>query len=339
MTTTESVRSAPPTEPQRPKTRSLTANRSVRLLAVGWLAAFAAIMFLGVDGMPDVVVAESAAATVGFQFVLAITFLLFIAVIYGLTRKRPPVDFAGRVGDRSRSKAEVATLGVYVTGGLIVSAALGFGFHPEGAVYGPIDQPSGADFLTWAGFNLVVFGLVPYLWIRSRGYSNRDLGLRSGNLAADVRLILIVLGIEAIQELSVFTGIFDLSPTQLALGMPLSFAIHLAGTGIPIMVCIYAILLPRYHQLTGSMTTSTILGRLTYAAFHLTEYWAVFDTAKLTVVSVLLVFTQFTGPGMIKSILTIRTGNAWVHLWGYHAIVPHVTVDTPTIVDAFEIDR
>jgi hypothetical protein len=36
----------------------------------------------------------------------------------------------------------------------------------------------------------------------------------------------------------------------------------------------------------------------------------------------------FGGPGMVKSYLTQRTGNAWVHLWGFDAISPHVTDDT-----------
>jgi hypothetical protein len=26
------------------------------------------------------------------------------------------------------------------------------------------------------------------------------------------------------------------------------------------------------------------------------------------------------GPGMIKTVLTLRTGNAWVHVWAYHAL-------------------
>ncbi|MGI9599337.1 MAG: hypothetical protein ACR2QK_24450, partial [Acidimicrobiales bacterium] len=223
--------SPPEHETTRPPSnlRRLADQRSVRLLAGAWLAGFAGLLLLGVDGMPDVIVADSTAGTVGFQAVLAVTFLLFIAVIHGLTRKRPPVDFNARLGGPARSRHEVIVLGGYVIVGLIISAALGFGFHPEGAVYGPIEPATPSDLLTWAGFNLTVFAVVPYLWIRSRGYSNQDLGLRGANLRADLRLILIVLAIEAVQELTVFTGIFDLSPTQLAVGMPLSFVIHLAG--------------------------------------------------------------------------------------------------------------
>jgi hypothetical protein len=29
---------------------------------------------------------------------------------------------------------------------------------------------------------------------------------------------------------------------------------------------------------------------------------------------------QYFGPGMVKSVLTLRTGNAWVHAIAYHTI-------------------
>jgi hypothetical protein len=38
-----------------------------------------------------------------------------------------------------------------------------------------------------------------------------------------------------------------------------------------------------------------------------------------------------------KSFLTWRTGNAWVHVWAYYAISPHVTVDTRLVVSDFGI--
>jgi hypothetical protein len=52
---------------------------------------------------------------------------------------------------------------------------------------------------------------------------------------------------------------------------------------------------------------------------------------------VIVVFLTFFPPGVMKSFLTMRTGNAWVHMWGFHAISPHVTVDTRLIVADFHI--
>lgn len=315
----------------------LLRQRSVRLLAGGWLAGFVVLLIVGVDGLPDVIVTGGTVGTIGFQTMLLATELAFLAIIAWLTRKRRPVQFDQRLNGRRRSLIEVAGLWAYAIVGITVAASLGYGLHAEGAVYGPIDDVTRSDLIGWAVFNLIVFALVPYAGFRALGYSNRDLGLGSSNLRADAVLIAIVLAIEASQELTVFTGIFDLSLRQLVLGMPLAFVIFLAGTGLPIMIPIFSILVPRYRQLTGSTTAATILGGLTYAGFHVTEYWTVFDTASLSVASIILVFSQFTGPGMIKSLLTLRTGNAWVHLLAYHSVVPHVTIDTPTVVDAFEI--
>lgn len=40
---------------------------------------------------------------------------------------------------------------------------------------------------------------------------------------------------------------------------------------------------------------------------------------------------------MIKTLLTLRTGNAWMHVWAYHALAPHTLVDTPHLVEALHI--
>jgi hypothetical protein len=50
-----------------------------------------------------------------------------------------------------------------------------------------------------------------------------------------------------------------------------------------------------------------------------------------TGLSLIFVLLQYLGPGMFKSVLTLRTGNAWVHALSYHIIAPHVIVDTLVI--------
>jgi hypothetical protein len=89
--------------------------------------------------------------------------------------------------------------------------------------------------------------------------------------------------------------------------------------------------------LTGSATTTVLLGGLTYALMHIVEGWSAFDSPRDVALSLIFVVLGYLGPGMIKTFITLRTGNAWVHAFGYHAIAPHVLIDTPLIVQAFSV--
>ena len=126
-----------------------------------------------------------------------------------------------------------------------------------------------------------------------------------------------------------------MSARQLLIAAPLSFGVFMIGTVLPTMVLIYAILVPRYLKLTGSFATTVLLGGVTYAAMHIVEGWSMFSTPRNGALSLTFVVLQYFGPGMIKTFLTLRTGNAWVHAIGYHAIAPHVVVDTPLMAKVF----
>jgi hypothetical protein len=229
--------------------------------------------------------------------------------------------------------------GLGQVGGWIVGPALGyppFSFHIAGTVVGCSVPPSVGNLWTWAIYNFVVFAAVPYLWFRRR-YSATDLNLRSTNRGNDLLVIVVVGVIEGLVELSTFPGFFKMSAHQMLIATPLSFGVFMIGTVLPTMVLIQAILVPRYLKLTGSFATTVILGGLTYAVMHLVEGWSVFNTPRDTALSLIFVGLQYFGPGMIKTVMTLRTGNAWVHAIGYHAIAPHVVVDTPLIAKVFAI--
>jgi len=76
---------------------------------------------------------------------------------------------------------------------------------------------------------------------------------------------------------------------------------------------------------------------VTYAALHIFEAWGAYNSPTNWLLTLIFVGFQYFGPGMVKAALTVRTGNAWVHVWAYHAIAPHVWLDTPLIVDALGI--
>lgn len=108
-------------------------------------------------------------------------------------------------------------------------------------------------------------------------------------------------------------SILQLTPHQKLLGGALSFVLHLFGTDLPIMIFIYAILMPRYAKLASPMT-AYLLGAVSYPASHIFESWTQYGSVTQDASSLMLVFLTSFPAGLMKSFLTVRTGNAWVHL-------------------------
>jgi len=331
--------------PAQPSARSQSWKPVVIALLL-WLASIAAIFPLSGGSLPF---QRPALARVPFRAqvllqVLSPVFPLFlIGITYLLTRRRPVPDLAARAPDRSTAKREVLALWSYaaivVTVGQILGRQLfgeGIGLHLNGSLFGPTRVETPAEVWTWAAYNFVLLAALPYLVFRRRGYSTEQLNLRSSNLKNDTIVILVVLALESALELSA-SGFFGLTAHQMAVGAVLSFVVHLLGTGLPVMIFIYSILMPRYARLSGSTATTVLLGALSYAALHIFEYWTVYDSPRHALLSLIFALTTFIGPGLIKSYLTVRTGNAWVHLWAYHAIAPHVTSDTTVVVRIFGV--
>ncbi len=318
-----------------------------RGFAAGWLLLTIAAVVLadgylpfdrpGFASLP--VAAQLAAPTAGLIQIFAL-----MAITVWLTRRRPPVDLAARSPDRRQAAREVTALLAYA----MLAQALGwwlgatygtrpFSFHLAGTLFGCSVPPTPAEAWLWAAYNFIVFAAVPLLWFRTR-YSARDLNLKSSDVGGDLRLIVVIAVLESTWEfVGVNTAIFDLPAATLARALPLTALLYGIGTVLPTMVLIYAILLPRYRRLTGSTVGTVVLGGLTYAAMHLIEGWSVFDTPRDTALSLVFVVLSYTGPGMIKSVLTLRTGNAWVHALGYHLVAPHVAIDTPLIARVFRL--
>jgi hypothetical protein len=299
----------------------------ILLSIVGWL--------LG-RGTPRVVDA------IQYSSMALIALLLEIGLVARLTWRRPVPDLGQRAPERSIALRETLWLWVYGIVVLIAGRGIGLHFfgegialHLNGSLVGATRVQTPAELFTWSAYNSILLALIPYVVFRLRGYSREQLNLKSSNLKNDTLVILVVLAIGILVDLT-GPNIFQLTRRQQIVGGSLSFVLHLFGTDLPIMVFIYAILLPRYFRLVSPMT-AFLLGAASYPTMHVFESWARYDTLQHSVLSVVLVFLTFFPAGLMKSFLTLRTGNAWVHLWAFHAISPHVTVDTRLIVHDFNI--
>lgn len=336
-------------QPQPPR-RGLTTllhKRSVRLAALGWLGGNLLVLAVAGDALPFDW--PAAANRTPLRHLLDANLalaevLLLIALTCWLTRNRALPNLADRAPERAVAARETLLLLLYGAGGLglgfILARLAGwhpFGLHLAGSIYGTHDHVSPAESITWATYNLLVYAVIPLVFFRRR-YSAEALNLRSNNRRADAVLIGVILLIESLVQVAVLAPrIFDLTAGQLVFGVPLTFTLYFAGAVLPAMIFVYAILVPRFLRLTGSVVTTVILGGLTYTALHFWDAWTVFTSPGNAVLSLsFLLFTYFA-PGMFKTVLTLRTGNAWVHVWAYHALAPHTLIDAPHMVHVFHL--
>jgi hypothetical protein len=273
-------------------------------------------------------------------------YLVLVVLVFGLvvllTRKRPVIDLAQRAPESSIARGETLAMWAYaamvmVAGRLIGQHLFGEGIalHLNGSLVGATRVQSPIEVYTWAVYNGILLGLIPYVVFRMRGYSNEQLSLKSANLKSDLLVIVVVLAFSAGMDMT-GSNIFQLTRHQQLVGGLMSFWLHLFGTDLPIMIVIYSILMPRYFKLFSPMT-AYMLGAVSYPTMHIFESGTRYDSIGAAAMSLTFVYLLLIPAGLMKSFLTWRTGNAWVHVWAYHAISPHVTVDTRLIVRDFGI--
>jgi hypothetical protein len=327
--------------------QSIVRHRGVQATLTLWVVGYLLVFWIAGGSLPF---DRPAVATLPFALQMAaptitlIEILVLMGLVFLLTRRRVVPDMVSRAPHRQTALRETLLLIGYAAlgqvGGWILGPALGyraFSFHIAGTVFGCSVAPLRGEMWTWALYNFAVFALLPYLYFRRR-YTNIQLNLCSTDRRNDILLIVTVIVVESAFELAVFDKtLLSLSRHQILIGAPLTLLIFFIGTVLPTMILIYSILLPRYLALSGSRITTALLGGLTYAAMHIVEGWSTFSSPGNATLSLIFVLLQYFGPGMFKSVLTLRTGNAWVHALSYHIIAPHVIIDTPLVVKTFSI--
>ncbi len=328
------------TDPPASGIKYLVRQRSLWIALLIWCLLSGAAILLCRNGVP--LDRPELAATPPITDVLnnssgLFSIILLIGIVTLLARRRPLPSLIERAPERGVAWRE--TLATWLYGAVVLFAGRiigqryfgeGLALHLNGCLFGATRVQSPAAVYSWAAYNGIFLALLPYLVFRWRGYSRQALNLRSANWRNDALIIAVVMLIGCAYELG-GPNIFQLTLHQQLVGGALSFLLHLCGTDLPIMIFIYAILLPRYARLF-SPPVAFLAGAVSYPLMHVFESWTRYDSPYHAAVSVIFVLLTFFPAGVMKSFLTFRTGNAWVHMWGFHAITPHVMVDTRLVV-------
>ena len=314
--------------------KNTTFQRGFAFWGIATLIFFA----LTASGVPVSPIAEDgllSLLTLYFPVILLCVFLLLF-----LTRKREAVVWADLYAvDKSTAKREAWLAVVYLA---VTQFILGYvfdiGLHFPGTAVYTTGSHTQADVWLWVVVYTIVYTILPLLWLRQRGFSLRKL-FSSFRWIRDMWIIVAYWAFDffgpIITEAADFLG--GISAGQYAQGVPWGIFINTFGAGLPVVVMMHMIFIPRIAVLIDNKLTVILVGGLYYALFSLFDPGVDYSSWGIALTSLTYIIMTQTLVGMGKAAFTVVTGNPFIHFITLHVISARVPFDTRMYIEIFNL--
>ena len=315
----------------------ITMSKNLNLfLAIGlvWLG-FTAIFFgvqIGSTVVPPI--SEDALSSLLLAYFPVLAICVFLLLF--LTRNRAEFDWESlyRI-NRDRAVKEVSFAFVYlimtqVGGGLFFKVGLHF---PGPYVYetGKFDLQ---DLTLWIVVNSVFYIFIPLHWLRRSGF---DFGqfMRALEWRRNIWILIAFWAIDFFGPIISGTPFFSLTTEQYVVGVPMSILVNTFGAGLPVVILMHVILIPRLMLIYDSKLPVIATAGLFYAAFSLFDPGVDYSSLTMATLSVTYIVMTQVLVGMGKAAFTVVTGNPFIHFATLHVLSARIPFDTAMYAEMF----
>ncbi|MDA7726729.1 hypothetical protein N8881_08065 [Pseudomonadales bacterium] len=266
--------------------------------------------------------------------VLAVFLLLYF------TRKRQPVQWNAlyAVNKATAKKEAWLAVGYLLLTQLILGLGFNIGLHFPGTDIYSTGSHSQTDIWIWVTTYTIVYTIIPMLWLRKRGFSLKKL-FSSFQWMRDLWIIIAYWALDffgpILADATDFFG--GITVSQYAQGVPLGMMVNALGAGLPVVVMMHMIFIPRVAVLVENKLTVILLGGLFYSVFSLFDQGVDYSTLAIGLTSFTYVVMTQTLVGMGKATFTVVTGNPFVHFITLHIISARVPFDTRMYIEIFKL--
>jgi len=140
---------------------------------------------------------------------------------------------------------------------------------------------------------------------------------------------------------SILAGATDffggISASQYAKGIPWGILINALGAGLPVVVMMHIIFIPRMAVLFKNKLTVILMGGLFYSVFSLFDQGVDYSSLSIGLTSITYIIMTQTLVGMGKATFTVITGNPFIHFITLHVISARVPFDTRMYIEIFKL--
>ena len=266
--------------------------------------------------------------------------ILTVFLLLYLTRYREPVNWVDLYGiDKTTAKNEAWLAVVYLLATqLILGAGFNLGLHFPGTDVYLSGSHSQIDVWIWVITYSITYTILPLLWLKYKGFSLKKL-ITSLKWKRD---IWIIIGYWALDFFGpILAGSTDffggISASQYAQGIPLGIFVNSLGAGLPVVIMMHLIFIPRIAVLIDNKLTTILLGGLFYSIFSLFDQGVDYSSLSVGLTSLTYIIMTQTLVGMGKATFTVVTGNPFMHFITLHVISARVPFDTRMYIEIFKL--
>jgi hypothetical protein len=303
-----------------------------------WLIATAAYFGFVFLGFPLSPIAEN--GLISLLTIYLPVLLLSVFLLLYLTRKREAVAWSNLYAvNKNTAKKESWVTVSYLT---LTQFILGFGFnmglHFPGTDVYLSGSHSQSDVFVWVISYTVIYTILPMLWLCQKGFSLKKL-FSSFQWKRDIWIIVPYWALDFFGPiLAGATDFFGgISTSQYAQGIPWGIFINALGAGLPVVVMMHIIFIPRMAVVFKNKLTVILMGGLFYSLFSLFDQGVDYSSAGIGLTSLTYIVMTQTLVGMGKATFTVVTGNPFVHFITLHVISARVPLDTRMYIEIFKL--
>jgi hypothetical protein len=310
------------------------ALNGARLVSLLWFVS-ASVFFatkMSSSTVPPIAIDALSSLFLAYFPVLALSVFLLLF----LTRKREAFDWESlyRV-DRDLAGQEVILAFAYL---LLTQWVLGLYFEVGLHFPGPHIYEAGRfdlqNVLLWALVNSVVYVVVPLVWLCRSGLDLSKF-VRTLQWRRNIWILIAFWALDFFGPIIGGVDFFSLTTEQYVVGVPLSILINTFGAGLPVVILMHVVLIPRLMLIYDSKLSVIAMAGLFYAVFSLFDPGVDYSSLNMTILSVSYIVMTQVLVGMGKATFTVVTANPFIHFATLHVLSARVPFDTAMYAEIF----
>jgi hypothetical protein len=304
------------------------------IIALGWLSITTVFFATQNSSVQIPPIAEGALSSLLLAYFPVLLLCVFLLLF--LTRGRASFDWASlyRI-DPDKAAGEVFFAFAYLAlTQLLLGAVFSIGLHFPGPDVYELGIFEWTDVALWMAANSFFYIVIPLYWLRRQGLIVGEL-MRSLQWRNNIWILIAFWALDFFGPIISGVPFFELSAEQYAIGVPVSIAVNTFGAGLPVVILMHVVLIPRLMLMYDSKVTVIAIAGVFYAVFSFFDSGVDYSSVQMTLLSVTYILMTQMLVGMGKATFTVVTGNPFIHFATLHILSARIPFDTAMYAEIF----